>query len=514
MGATDTTLTGPDLAVGVDLADVPQGGSLLGHAGGEAVLLVRTDADEVHAVGASCTHYGGPLAQGLVVGSQVRCPWHHACFDVTTGEALGAPAIDPIPCWRVERAGARIRVGDKVAPRRAAPAAGGPDSVVIVGAGAAGTAAAEMLRRQGYAGPITMVGADPARPVDRPNLSKDFLAGSAPEEWVWLRGDDFYAGHDIRLELGRAAVALDPAARTLRLADGTTLAFGGLLLATGADPVQLPIPGADGPQVFTLRTLADSRAIAARAAGAARAVVIGASFIGLEVAAALRSRGLAVDIVAPEARPLERVLGPELGDRVRALHEQHGEVFHLGRKPAAIEHDAVVLDDGTRLPADLVVVGVGVRPALTLAQQAGLTIDRGVVVDRYLQTSAPGIYAAGDIARWPDERTGEALRIEHWVVAQRQGQTAARNLLGQQRPFRDVPFFWSMHHDLRISYVGHASAWDRIDVRGDRECLAAYRRGDRILAVATIGRDHASLQAERLLEQDDQAGLEALLAAG
>jgi NADPH-dependent 2,4-dienoyl-CoA reductase/sulfur reductase-like enzyme/nitrite reductase/ring-hydroxylating ferredoxin subunit len=519
MAEQDKPLSGPDLTQGVEAGDVASGGMLLGHAGGEAVMLVRpAGTDEVFAVGATCTHYNGPLAEGLLVDGQVRCPWHHACFDVRTGEAVAAPALNPLPCFSVERRGSRIVVGGKRPdapvsrrPKRA------PESVVIVGAGAAGNAAAEMLRREGYTGPITMIGAEPVRPVDRPNLSKDFLAGTAPEDWVYLRGEDFYASASVQLILGARAVALDPSARTIQLSDGTRRSYGALLLATGADPVELTIPGADGSRIHTLRSLDDSRAIIAAATtqGARRAVVVGASFIGLEAAASLRTRGLEVHVVAPGSRPLERVLGPELGDFVRGLHEEHGVTFHLGHKPAVFEESAVVLDDGTRLPADLVVVGVGVRPSLELAEKAGLQVDRGVLVNARLETSAPGVWAAGDIARWGDARTGERVRIEHWVVAERQGQTAARNMLGHDEEFRSVPFFWSQHYDVPVNYVGHAESWDRIEVSGDlaaKDALVAYRSRGKILAVATVYRDKQSLEAELLIERGDDEGLERLVA--
>jgi NADPH-dependent 2,4-dienoyl-CoA reductase/sulfur reductase-like enzyme/nitrite reductase/ring-hydroxylating ferredoxin subunit len=517
MGGT-TELSGPDLTQGIALEDVPRGGMLLGHAHGEAVMLVRPDhSDEVFAVGATCTHYSGPLAEGLLVGTLVRCPWHHACFDVRTGEAVAAPALSPVPCFAIERRGALLLVREKrPAPTPRARPAQAPESVVILGAGAAGNAAAEMLRREGYEGPVTLIEAQPARPVDRPNLSKDYLAGTAPEDWVYLRGEEFYAEQKLELVRGTRVAALDPAERRVQLSDGSIRNYGALLLATGADPVRLPLPGADRPHVFTLRSLADSRALiaAATSRGATRAVVVGASFIGLEVAASLRTRGLEVHVVGPEPRPLERVLGPELGDFVRGLHEEHGVVFHLGHRPAAFDEDHVVLDDGSRLPADLIVVGVGVRPALELAEKAGLQVDRGVVVDAHLQTSAPGVYAAGDLARYPDPVSGEHVRIEHWVVAERQGQTAARNMLGQRQAFRAVPFFWSQHYDVPINYVGHAEGWDRIDVAGNlagKDALVAYRRGGKILAVATVYRDRASLQAEVCLERGDQPGLAALL---
>jgi apoptosis-inducing factor 3 len=508
-------LTGPDLTQGVELSEVPDGGMLLGHANGEAVLLVRRGS-EVSAMGTTCTHYGAPLIDGLVIGGEVRCPWHHARFDTRTGEAVGAPALNPLPCWQIERRGPRVVVGKRLAPppKRSPPHA--PESVLIVGAGAAGNAAAEMLRREGYRGPVTMVGAEPTVPVDRPNLSKDYLAGKAPEEWVPLRGRDFYAAEQIELVLGTRVVALEPQAGRVRLSDGTSRSYGTLLLATGADPGRLTVPGSDKPHVHYLRSLADSRAIIAGAKDATRAVVVGASFIGLEVAASLRTRGLEVHVVAPVARPLERVLGPQLGDLIRALHEEHGVRFHLRHTVNAIEDGHVQLDDGTLLPADLVVAGIGVRPAVALAEQAGLRVEGGVVVDEFLQTSAPGIYAAGDIARWPDPHTGRPIRIEHWVVAERQGQAAARNILGRREPFRATPFFWSRHYDVRIAYVGHADAWDRIEVAGsiaDRHCMVAFRLGGRIAAVATIHRDKESLQAEAALERGDQAAIEALFAS-
>ena len=478
---------------------------LRGQAQGKPVLVAR-NGDDVFAIGGSCTHYGGPLADGLRVGDTVRCPWHHACFDLRTGEALRAPALNPVARWKVERRGTSVFVtgelpaGDPIRNDPRAPA--GPASVVIVGAGAAGNAAAEMLRRLGYAGPISMIGADDSVPYDRPNLSKDYLAGNAPEEWIPLRPREFYAEHDIRLLTGRRVTSIDVQAKRATLDDGTALQFGALLLATGAEPTKLPA-SFSSPKLFYLRTLADSRAIIAAAKGARRAVVLGASFIGLEVAAALRARGLEVHVAAPDPRPLERVLGPQLGDFIRGIHESHGIVFHLGQTASAIVDGSVTLGNGERLDADLVAAGIGVKPDDQLAANAGLAVDRGVVVDEFLQTGAPGIFAAGDIARYPDPRTGTTIRVEHWVHAERQGQHAARTMLGDRAPFRDVPFFWSQHYDVQISYVGHAERWDEIVVDGSidaKEFSVTYRAGGKALAVATGGRDRESLEAERSME--------------
>jgi len=503
--------TGPELRDGVKCSDVPEGGLLRCRVGDEPALLLE-QGGEFFAVAAACSHYGAPLADGVLVEGTLRCPWHHACFDVRTGEAVGPPALRPIDTWTVVREGDQVRVTDKRS-LPLAPAASGPASVVIVGAGGAGDAAAEMLRRLGFQGPVTLLSKDDeGAPVDRPNLSKDYLDGSAPEAWIPLRGEDFYRDQHIQLMPGAEVVGIDVAAREVGLSDGRKVSYGALVLATGASPVRLNLPGATLPHVHVLRTLGDSRAVIAHAATAERAVVIGSSFIGLEVAASLRKRGLEVHVVSPDTIPLGRILGPELGAFVRKLHEEHGVVFHLGRKPQSIDEASVTLDDGTRLPAELVVMGVGVRPNTALAEASGLTVKSGIVVDSAFRTSAPDIYAAGDVARYPTP-DGD-LRIEHWVVAQRQGQAVARSLLGLPVGPLAVPFFWSQHYDVGINYVGHAEAWDALTIAGSvegRDCLVAYRQAGRILAVASIYRDQASLLAEAALARGDQAALEALL---
>lgn len=494
---------GPDLSKGVALSDFT-GETLLGHVGDEDVLLVRSGS-EIFAIDAHCSHYHGPLAEGLVTGESIRCPWHHACFDLRTGEAVRAPALSPLAVWKVEHEASRIFVRQKLEqPKpRIKAIVDAPGKIVIVGGGAAGFAAAEMLRRCEYRGSIVMLSSETAPPVDRPNLSKDYLAGSAPEDWLPLRPDDYYANAAIELRLKAEVASIDTKARSVVVAGGETIAYDRLLLATGAEPVRLPIPGADQPHVHVLRSLSDCRAIIALAAGARRAIVIGASFIGLEAAAALRARNIEVHVVGLEARPMERVLGPAMGDFVRALHEEHGVIFHLGDTVTAIDGKRATLKSGGVLEADIVVVGVGVRPRLALAEKAGLALDRGVVVNGCLETSVPGIFAAGDIARWPDPHCRENIRVEHWVVAERQGQTAARNMLGGREAFDAVPFFWSQHYDVPINYVGHAEAWDEIAVDGDiaaRDCLLRYRKNGRVLAVASIYRDLASLRAELAME--------------
>jgi NADPH-dependent 2,4-dienoyl-CoA reductase/sulfur reductase-like enzyme/nitrite reductase/ring-hydroxylating ferredoxin subunit len=507
MAAEQTAPTGPDLKQGISTADVPDGGSLAGQVDGEPVLLVRRGS-EWFAIGATCSHYGGPLPEGIIVGDTVRCPWHHACFNLRTGQPIRPPALNDLSCWRVEQRDGKVYVRERIEPAKSMAGAGrrerGPSSVLIIGAGAAGNSVSETLRREGYQGPIAMVDPDPAAPCDRPNLSKDYLAGNAPEEWIPLHPPDFYRERGIELLRGPRVVALEPRNRQVRLDDGEVRSYGALVLATGATPVRLPELESGNPPVHYLRSLADSRAIIAAAEGSQRAVVLGASFIGLEVAASLRARKLEVHVVAPDSRPLQRVMGPELGDFIRRLHEEHGVIFHLGQTATKLDGGTVILKSGERLAADLVVAGVGVRPNLELAESAGLSMNRGLAVNEYLETSASGIYAAGDVARWPDPHTGEKIRVEHWVVAERQGQTVARNILGLRERFDAVPFFWSQHYDVPINYVGHAEKWDATEVDGDvnaRDCAVRFRRGSKTLAVATIYRDRQSLEAEVEMEE-------------
>ena len=503
MATDDKKPAGPDLAEGIPASDLVDGAMVTGHLGDEEVLLVR-QSGKLFALSAHCTHYHGPLVDGLLVGNTVRCPWHHAHFSLQTGEAVAAPALSPLTCWQVDERSGKIFVKSKKTQPAPKETDAGVERFVIVGGGAAGFAAAEMLRRRGFAGKVAMISNDDAAPVDRPNLSKDYLAGSAPEDWVPLRGDDWYRESKIDLKLKTAVTALDVKTKELVLGDGSKIGFDKLLLSTGAEPVKLDIPGADQKHVHTLRSLTDCRAIIAQAKNAKRAVVIGASFIGLETAAALRARDIEVHVVAPEKRPLERVFGPQLGDFIRALHEEHGVKFHLEDSVTAIDGKCATLKSGGALDADLVVIGVGVRPRIALAEKAGLAIDKGVSVNEYMETSAAGIYAAGDIARWPDAISGERIRVEHWVVAERQGQTAALNMMGVPTPFRSAPFFWSQHYDVPINYVGHAEKWDTIDIEGDvmkRDCVVRYKQGGRVMAVASIYRDKDSLEAGVRMEQ-------------
>jgi NADPH-dependent 2,4-dienoyl-CoA reductase/sulfur reductase-like enzyme/nitrite reductase/ring-hydroxylating ferredoxin subunit len=502
MSQPDSPPSGPDFARGVPLASVPQGGVLAGHVDGEPVLLARLD-DGMHAVGGSCTHYGGPLGEGLVVGEQVHCPWHHACFSLRTGVALHAPAFAALPTWRVEVSGDTVFVRERVKAKPAPPARpkDAPDAIVIVGGGAAGFAAAQRLRTLGFDGRLAMLSADDDVPCDRPNLSKDYLAGTAQEDWIPLQGPKFYEKHGIDLRLGCEVAAIDAAARQVRLASGEVVGYDALLLATGAEPRRLPLPGFDLPNVFALRTLADARAIVAACEGARSVAFVGGGFIGMEAAGALRSRGLDVHVVEAGEVPMERALGRELGQFITDLHRDAGVVFHLRAGVTGFDGRRLALKDGGGIDADIVVVGVGVTPRTQLASAAGLEVDEGIVVDARLRSSLPGIYAAGDVARFP--HAGERVRVEHWVHALRQGQAVAANLLGAGADFTDVPYFWTHHQGVELRCTGYMAGWDEVRIDGElasRDFTARYYRGGRLVAAASLGRDRENLEIEQQLQ--------------
>jgi NADPH-dependent 2,4-dienoyl-CoA reductase/sulfur reductase-like enzyme len=361
-----------------------------------------------------------------------------------------------------------------------------------------------MLRREGYRNHLTMISADDSVPYDRPALSKDFLSGAASKKFVPLHSPDFYRAHEIELLLNTRVAAIDLRDNSLQLVKGNRRKFDALLLATGAAPVKLKVVGADLPHVCYLRSRSDCNAIVAKARKAKCVVLIGASFIAMEVAASLIQRKLQVHVVAPEAVPMEKVLGPEVGAYLHRLHERNGVVFHLQQSVVSIDERKVTLKDGRTIEAGLVVIGVGVKPLVDLAEHAGIETDRGVLVNQHLETSVPGIFAAGDIARWPDPLTGDRIRVEHWIVAQRQGQTAARNILGQRERFDAVPFFWTTQFDFTLNYIGHAEKWDKLDLDGsieDHDCRLSFQREGKTLAIATVGRDRQSLEDELAMER-------------
>jgi NADPH-dependent 2,4-dienoyl-CoA reductase/sulfur reductase-like enzyme/nitrite reductase/ring-hydroxylating ferredoxin subunit len=478
---------------------------------GTDILLARVKG-KYHALGANCTHYGAPLVEGVLSDERIVCPWHHACFNATTGDLEEPPALDSLPCYEVRVEGENVIVclQDEMEDRRT-PAMTKRDSsadarlFVIIGGGAAGYAAAQTLREDGFQGRVLLITREDRAPYDRPNLSKDYLQGHAEPEWMPLRAEEFYAEHDVEVLRDKEVVRVDAAKKLITFKDGETLVYDSLLVATGGTPRRLNIPGSDLKNIFVLRSIGDTDAIIEAARGASSAVVIGASFIGMETASSLRERKLSVTVVAPDKVPFEKTLGPEIGRLLQQVHESHGVRFKLGTSAASFEGDGavktIVLSSGERIETDLVIIGVGVRPATTFLEGFNLHKDGGVYVDRYL-CAADGVYAAGDIAFFPSALTNERQRIEHWRTAQQQGRVAAHNMAGRKVEFDGVPFFWTRQFDAGLLYVGRATGWDEIIYQGDvsrQDFLAFYVSGNRVLAVAGMNRDRDMAALEELM---------------
>jgi NADPH-dependent 2,4-dienoyl-CoA reductase/sulfur reductase-like enzyme/nitrite reductase/ring-hydroxylating ferredoxin subunit len=478
------------------------------------ILLARV-GDNFHAVSATCPHYGGPLAEGVLCGTRVTCPWHHATFDVVSGDLEDPPALDSLTRYDLRVEGDRILLSlPEDAEDRRTPAmvkrdvAADSRQFVILGAGAAGYVAAQTLREEGFRGNVVMITREERAPYDRPNLSKDYLQGHAEPEWMPLRGDDFFKEHDIDLILKREVTRVDARTKTITFESGETMDYDALLVATGGAPVRLNIPGADLKNVCVLRSFTDADSIIETSAHSRRAVVVGASFIGMEAACSLRERGLEVTVIAPSQEPFEATLGPEIGALFRQVHESHGVRFKLGnivyRFEGSHNVEAVTLDNGEQIETDMVVVGVGVRPVTQFLDGVDLDHAGAVVVDSRLR-AADGLYAAGDIVSFPDPRSGEHVRIEHWRTAQQQGRTAARNMLGHKITFDAVPFFWTRQFDIGLLYVGHAASWDEIVYRGEvasQDFLAFFVKNNRVHAIAGMNRDQEMVAAEELLRLD------------
>jgi NADPH-dependent 2,4-dienoyl-CoA reductase/sulfur reductase-like enzyme/nitrite reductase/ring-hydroxylating ferredoxin subunit len=499
----------PDLTQGVRLDEIPSHAPLVGVVGEQKVFLCRDDAG-LRAFVAMCPHLGGPLEEGVIRDGKAICPWHHACFDLATGEAISSPAFDALERRevRVENGVAFVDAAAAPQPETARPRRHGAEArpMTIVGGGAAGFAAANALRTRGWEGEIVVISADRDPPYDRTTLTKDLLEGGTDTDHPPIAGHDLN-DLDVTLSLDTAVDGIDPGGRLLRLADGRLQPYERLLLATGAEPRKADFPGGERPSVRYLRSLADGQRLLRDIAGVRKVLVVGASFIGMEAAASLRARGLEVTVVAPEARPMSRQFGDELSDLIVSVHREKGVDLRLGRKIGRLDEKTAMLDDGTQIAADLVLVGVGVEPRLGLAKAAGLRVDGGVVVDRSMRTSDPNIWAAGDIAKWRDARLGREIRVEHWVVAQRQAECAAAGMLGIGATFEHAPFFWTKHFDLAVHYVGHADTWDEISIDGavaERNATVRFRKSGRDLAVATVGRDIESIEAELAMDSSSK----------
>ena len=486
------------------------------------ILLARVDG-KFYAVSATCPHYGGPLAEGVLCGTRLVCPWHHAAFNIVNGDLEEPPALDALVCYsvRVEDERILVTVPDDVKDRRTPemvrhdPLAD-PRQFVIIGAGAAGYTAAQTLREEGFRGSLVMITREDRAPYDRPNLSKDYLHGHAEPEWMPLRSEQFFRQHDIKLLLHREVTRVDAVAKKITFEGSETMDYDALLVATGGAPVRLNIPGSDLKNVCLLRSFADADSIIEAASHSQRAVVVGASFIAMEAAFSLRERGLEVTVVAPSQEPFEATLGAEVGAVFRREHESRGVRFKLGcivyRFEGSHNVEAVMLDSGELIETDMVVVGVGVRPVTQFLEGVELDESGAVVVDSRLR-AAEGLYAAGDIASFVDTRRGKRVRIEHWRTAQQQGRTAARNMLGRDVAFEGVPFFWTRQFDVGLLYVGRATSWDVIVYRGEvssQDFLAFYVKNDRVLAVAGMNRDLEMAACEELMRLDRMPAAEQL----
>ncbi|MBA3874632.1 MAG: FAD-dependent oxidoreductase [Anaerolineae bacterium] len=477
------------------------------------VLLARVNG-QYYATSDKCTHYGGPLHEGALRGYTVMCPWHHACFNVRSGERVEPPALNDLPHYplRIDNGSVIVTLphDNETNPQgKADPAV--KETIVIVGGGAAGNAAAETLRREKFAGKIIMLSAVADLPIDRPNLSKDYLDGHAKPEWMPLRSEKWYAERDIELRLNTRVTGIDFTAHTVSTAQGDSLHYGKLLLATGAVARQLRnTPGADLSGIYTLRSLADADAIIQAVQQGKRGVVIGSSFIGLEVTAALAGgRGASISVVAPETVPFEHTLGEEIGRMFQREHEANGVQFHLGDGVTGFTGvnravAKVQLKSGKTLDADFVVVGIGVVPATDFLNASSLNVDEkdhSVRVNSHLQSSQPDVFAAGDIARWGE---GGGTRIEHWRLAEQHGIIAAYNMLGSGDDMdAHVPFFWTTQWHITLNYVGHAAQWDEIIYRGSPEAkkfIAFYVKEGQLLAAAGCGHDQELDALEFILQ--------------
>ncbi len=483
-----------------------EGKPLGARAGTRAVFLTRSGG-RICAMGGKCSHYGGPLEKGRLQGQVITCPWHTARFDVRSGQVQAPPALDDLAQYETKVEAGDVYVRKVPAEKLSRPHGKDDRTVLILGAGAGGLNAALALRRNGFAGKVMMATAEGDLPYDRPSLSKGFMAGDTARAELVLEPESVYLQLGIEILGEHRATGLDRQKKTVSFSNRHKVRYDKLLLATGGRPRVPAIKGARRRGVFVLRSLRDADAIIAALSGAETVAVIGGSFLGLEVAASLRSRGLEVHVVAPETVLMARVFGPQIGAFLKRKHEEKGVVFHLGKTAVEVsggkKASGLVLSDGSRIAAQVVVAGIGVVPAIGYLGKSGLVVNGAVPVDAGFRTPDPDIFAVGDIALVPDPLTGEARRVEHWVEAERQGRHAALGLAGVEEAFREIPFFWTNQHDVSIKYAGYASSFDRVVLRGDLEeekVLAGYYREGALRAVASLGRTKEFMTALEILK--------------
>ena len=481
---------------------------------GDETLVATRLGGRVCAVAGTCPHRGAPLAEGVLDGRRLICPWHHATFDITSGELLDAPALDSLRRYVVAESDGTVSISE--APEALEPlkpsvsrrvSVNRGAGVVVVGGGAAGVAAAGVLRERGYEARITLLSADNRPPYDRTELSKLYLAGESGPDTLPLRSDGFYHDHEIDVRLRTLVVGVDPQSSLITLAEGEELAYQSLLIATGSQPRTLPVPGSELPGVSIFRSLDDCEQLAASVRPGMPVVVVGSSFIGMEVAAALCQRQCRVTVVSKEGRPYEGFLGPTMSDFFRRRHEEQGVRFRWHSQIERVQGkdavEAVMLQDGSRVEAAVVVIGLGVRPQVPPINGMPTSEDGSLDTDATMRV-APHIWAAGDIARFPSREGGRRFRIEHWRVAEQQGRTAARSILGGHPTFDAVPFFWTLQLGVSMRYVGWPTPWERETVLGEPESgrfLCLYSQGDQVVGAAASERDSDLAAIEVLLGQ-------------
>lgn len=484
---------------------------------GDTPVLLARSGDDFYALGAFCPHLGAPLVQGLMHHQRIVCPWHMASFDAQTGHQCEPPGLDGLTEYPLIIDGDDIIVD---VPEGATPhqtpamTTHRPDvdgrTFVILGAGIAGQTAAEVLRQEGFEGRIVLITADAELPYRRTALSKKYLQKGNVDALPQLRSPEFFTEHGIEVWCDRRVTSVKPYEHSLTFEDGEVLTYHQLLLASGGTARELDVPGADLQNIFTLHKAADAAHILETAQPGKRAVIIGSSFIGMETAASLTQAGLSVSVISPEAVPFAKIFGPAVGQRLQQLHEDNGVQFHLNTKATGFAGDGavetVVLDNGDRIPADFVIAGIGIKPATGFLEAMKLhSGDGSVVVDAYLQ-AVESVFAAGDVARYPDPRSGSDIRIEHWRLAAQHGRIAARNMLGQSVPFKGVPFFWTNQFSMKLHYVGHASQWDDVIIHGDLEAgkfLAFYVESGQILAVLGNGYNQELIAIAELMRLNE-----------
>lgn len=486
-----------------------------------SVLLCRIN-DEYFAVGATCTHYGAPLEEGILTHDTIICPWHHACFNAKNGNLLEPPAMDALPKYEIKIDGDSIKINlpDEIQNSRKTDmvqkdSKADKRTFVILGSGASAYFAAQSMRENGFKGNIVMVTKENRSPYDRPNLSKDYLAGNAEPEWMPLRPDYFFEEYGIEIKKGENISGVNFKEKNVSFDNGEYLKYDRLLIATGCVPRKLNVPGSQLKNIFYLRSFNDTDKIIEASDNSKKAIIIGASFIAMETAHSLTKRNIKVTVVAPDEVPFKRIFGKEIGNLFKQEHEKNGTSFKLKSEVKEFKGEgkvkSVLLKSGEEIEADFVIIGIGVKPATEFLARKDLLEDGSLKTDSYLQNKND-VFAAGDMATFPDPLSGNAIRIEHWRLAEQLGRIAGANMTGKKIKYDDVPFFWTAQAGMELRYVGFVKDWDEIIINekiSDKNFIAYYIKENKIMAAAGIDRDkemdaiHLLMKKQRLPKPEE-----------